>query len=246
MLYLVRNLSFVLFYLQTITSYLCYHKVENCSIKYCPKRSYTKNICMNSNFNNYSFSKKKHVELVIEAPTLNTRQITSSIIIDSSIDNIWSILTDYNNLSTHIPNVSQSYLIDLPNEPNKIRLFQEGSQSIAGFSFSASLIIDIFELPSIESENLKEKTLSFILVKSRMFKSFYGSWNLKYHSCSKEYDNINKTYLDKYKTKLTFTVFVEPRGKVPVTLLEWRMREDLPTNLRGIEHSTMKLHSSKK
>ena len=155
MLYLLRNLSFVLFYLQTITSYLSYHKIENCSIKYCSKRSYTKNIFMNSDFNNYSFSKKKHVELVIEAPTLNTRQITSSIIIDSSIDNIWSILTDYNNLSTHIPNVSQSYLIDLPDDPNKIRLFQEGSQSIAGFSFSANLIIDIFELPSIENESEK-------------------------------------------------------------------------------------------
>ena len=38
---------------------------------------------------------------------------------DSSIDNIWSILTDYNNLSTHIPNLIQSYLINVPNDPNK-------------------------------------------------------------------------------------------------------------------------------
>jgi len=246
MLYLVRNLLFILFYLQTMKSYLCYHKIENYSIKYNLKKYHRKHIFMTSNFDKNIPQKKTDVELVIEAPTLNTRQVSASIIIDSSIDNIWSILTDYNNLSTYIPNVTQSYLIDVPDDPNKVRLFQEGSQNIAGFNFRAHLIMDISELQCDEGENLKEKTLSFKLVKSPIFESFHGKWNLKYNSCIKEYDNINKNYFYKCKTKLSFDVFIEPRGRVPITLLEWRMREDIPTNLRGIEYSTAKLQSDLK
>lgn len=237
MFYLVRNLLFVLFYLQTTKSYLCYHKIQSSSIKY-----YRKHICTTSHFdNNFSFDKhfppkKTDVELVIKAPSLNTRQITATIIIDSSIDNIWSILTDYNNLSSYIPNVTQSYLIKLPDEPNKVRLFQEGSQNIVGFNFRANLIMDILELSNDENE----KTLSFTLVESPIFESFYGTWNLKYHSFIKKYDNIKKDYFYKCKTKVTFDVFIKPRGTVPTTLLEWRMREDIPTNLRGIEYVATK------
>lgn len=237
MFYLVKKLSFILFYLQTITCYNCYKKIENYSIK----KYYTNHIYMTSNFNEYLSHKKSNVEVFIEAPSINTRKITASIIIDSSIDNIWSILTDYNNLSTHIPNLIQSYLINVPNDPNKLRLFQEGSQNIVGFNFSAYLIMDILPLPFNENLNLKEKILSFKLVESPMFKSFYGTWNLKYHSHIKEYDNKNKNYIYKYKTKLTYTVFIEPLGAVPIMILEWRIREDIPINLRGIQYATLKL-----
>jgi hypothetical protein len=246
MFYLVRKLLFILFYLQTIKCYICYDKIKNYSIKYNLEKPHRKYIYTSSHFDKNVLSKKTDVELVIESPTINTRQVSASIIIDSSIDNIWSIITDYNNLSTYIPNVTQSYLIDVPDDPNKVRLFQEGSQNIAGINFRANLIMDMSELQCDDGENLQEKTLSFKLVKSHIFESFYGTWNLKYYSCIKEYDNTNKNYFYKYKTKLTFDVFIEPRGKVPITLLEWRMREDLPTNLRGIEYATTKLQSDQK
>lgn len=61
----------------------------------------------------------------IEAPSFNSRRISANIVIDGTIDDVWSILTDYNNLATHVPNLVQSYLV--PGPPGSIRLFQEGN-----------------------------------------------------------------------------------------------------------------------
>jgi carbon monoxide dehydrogenase subunit G len=71
---------------------------------------------------------------------MNSRKITASIIIDSPLQAVWSVLTDYNNLATHIPNLVQSYLVQSPNH-NSLRLFQEGAQKIIGFDFRASVSI---------------------------------------------------------------------------------------------------------
>jgi hypothetical protein len=36
-------------------------------------------------------------------------------------------------------------------------------------------------------------------------------------------------------TRLSFSVDITPRGPVPVMPLEWRIREDVPVNLRGLK-----------
>jgi hypothetical protein len=74
-------------------------------------------------------------EVVIEAPSMNSRRITADVIIDAPIETVWRILSDYNNLATHVPNLIQSYLVPVPNSPEKLRLFQEGAQKIIGFDF---------------------------------------------------------------------------------------------------------------
>lgn len=174
-----------------------------------------------------------NVNVNIQVPSINVRQITASIIIDSSLDNIWSLITDYNNLSKYIPNLTKSYII--PNKvikmPNKIRIFQEGSQKIIGFNFKASLILDMQE-----QINLQERILYFNLVESKMFKSFNGTWNLKSYNI-KEYNEITKIFENKCKTKLTYTVFIESSKSIPIIALEWRIREDLPINLKSIEYA---------
>lgn len=94
-----------------------------------------------------SSQQESNVNVSIEAPTFNSRKITANIIINSSMDNVWSILTDYNNLATHVPNLVQSYLIPVPEDKQKLRLFQEGAQKIIGFDFRASLIMDMLPVP---------------------------------------------------------------------------------------------------
>ena len=69
-------------------------------------------------------------EVVIEAPSMNSRRITSSIVIDCGIEDVWNILTDYNNLVNHVPNLTKSYLIPVKQSPQAIRLFQEGFNRI--------------------------------------------------------------------------------------------------------------------
>jgi hypothetical protein len=40
-------------------------------------------------------------------------------------------------------------------------------------------------------------------------------------------------------TQLTYKVLVRPKGPVPVAALEWRIREDVPTNLRAVKRAAM-------
>ena len=44
---------------------------------------------------------------------MNSRKITASIIINCPMQTVWSILTDYNNLAEHVPNLVQRCLIKL-------------------------------------------------------------------------------------------------------------------------------------
>merc|ERR1719330_886672 len=44
----------------------------------------------------------------IERTSPNSRRITGEIIVSKSIDDVWAILTDYDNLAIHIPNLVES------------------------------------------------------------------------------------------------------------------------------------------
>jgi len=131
----------------------------------------------------FSFDGRKPVEVIIEAPSINCRRITSSILIDGSLDDIWVVLSDYNNLANFVPNLTKSYVV--PGPPGKIRIFQEGAQKIIGFDFRASLTMDMLEdlgdlSDRIEQENrsYREKRIGFTLVQSSMFTSF--RWGMGY------------------------------------------------------------------
>ena len=120
---------------------------------------------------------KKMTDVIIESPSMNSRKITASIIIDSPTENVWDILTDYNNLAEHVPNLVKSSLVNSP--PGTIRLFQEGAQNIIGFDFRASLVMDMEECDPDNSVALRSQILKFKLVDSAMFSSFDG---YGYHS----------------------------------------------------------------
>lgn len=165
---------------------------------------------------------------------MNSRRISASIIIDRPLEDVWSILTDYDNLSTHVPNLVQSRLVDSPS--GGLRLFQEGSQKIVGFDFSASLMMDMTE--SIDSSgSFPKRTIGFKLVESPFFSEFDGTWNLRVHSRKK----VPGTSSFTYTTKLFYEVFIRPNGPVPVLALEWRIKEDVPLNLMAVKRASEKL-----
>lgn len=163
---------------------------------------------------------------------MNSRRITAHIQIDTPRDTVWSILTDYNNLTTHVPNLVKSYL--LPHPAGKRRLFQEGAQKIVGFDFRASLTMEMDEQRD-EDNSLhahREWAIRFRLIESRMFDSFDGVWQL--------------SSLGPERTKLLYSVYVRPRGVVPVMALEWRIKEDVPLNLYAVKLASEKRLASAK
>jgi hypothetical protein len=187
------------------------------------------------------FENPKGNEVKITTPSVNTRQITASIVVDCTVDDVVNIISDYNNLVTHVPNLIQSYLVPSPNI-NGIRLFQEGSQKIIGFDFRASLTMDMVE--DFDDEN-RTKVLRFKLVESKMFSAFDGYWSARHHSRVRKYDNLKNEFTYDYKTLLQYSVYVEPRGRVPVIALEWRIKEDVPINLQAVKAAAEKAAAEK-
>ena len=171
---------------------------------------------------------------------MNSRKISASMILDTTIENVWAILSDYDNLAVHVPNLVKSQTVPSPVKGG-IRLFQEGAQKIVGFTFRASLVMDMVEEPEDTNRALRERNLRFTLVESQMFSAFDGVWKLRVHSRSRELDPATQQYIYKYRTQLTYSVFVKPRGPVPVAALEWRIREDIPINLMAVKIASERL-----
>ena len=105
--------------------------------------------------------------------------------------------------------------------------------------------MDMVEEEEDENRVMKQKTLRFKLIESGMFSAFDGTWMCKFHSRSRKFDSITGQYVTFYRTQLTYSVLVKPKGIVPVMALEWRIREDVPPNLKGIKSAAERLSISK-
>merc|ERR1711865_1246162 len=64
---------------------------------------------------------------------------------------------------------------------------------------------------------------------SQFLSEFDGSWTLQ--------EQISTT--GEKEVLCSYDVQVRPKGPVPVAALEWRIREDVPTNLRAVKAATL-------
>jgi hypothetical protein len=198
------------------------------------------------------------VAVRIERPTSNSRRVFGEITVPVPLFDVWAILTDYDKLSVHVPNLVESKIIRKPASGEQgdgsfsCRLFQRGAQKIVGFEFGASVTMDMQEkmasstsmLPSVGSSpkasatrqdangvsHVKnERKIIFKCVESMFFSEFDGEWVAK--------EQLGTS--GKLETLLSYVVTVRPNGPVPVGALEWRIREDVPTNLRAVKAAAM-------
>mmetsp|Transcript_15690 Transcript_15690/g.19134 ORF Transcript_15690/g.19134 Transcript_15690/m.19134 type:complete len:410 (-) Transcript_15690:173-1402(-) len=192
----------------------------------------------------------------IERISRNSRRIAGEIIVSKSVDDVWAILTDYDNLATHVPNLVESRRVESASfnygeqgdGKYKCRLYQKGAQKIVGFEFGASVTMDMTE--SIKMANVvpprvlklgrekkiqvnEQRRVSFKCVDSPFFSEFDGEWKVSWT------DDPNDAF--ELATKVEYVVDVRPRGPVPVQALEWRIREDVPTNLRAVKAASIDL-----
>lgn len=163
-----------------------------------------------------------------------------------TVDDVWSILTDYNRLSIHVPNLRESKIVKENNYSNskdssqpgdgsyKCQLYQVGAQKIVGFDFSASVTMDMTEQFLTASTSNARKIL-FKCVDSQFFSTFDGAWTVQ--------EQRNAVTGEK-EVLCSYDVLVKPKGPVPVAALEWRIREDVPTNLRAVKAATLAMVES--
>lgn len=180
------------------------------------------------------------VAVRIERTSANSRRIAGEITVPAKLDDVWSILTDYDRLAIHVPNLMESRIIQKqsPGQAGdgnfRCRLFQKGAQKIIGFDFSASVTMDMAEKIISSVDMLpRERAINFKCVDSQFFKEFDGRWTVKERMSP---DGSPETVC-------SYMVDVRPKGPVPVAALEWRIREDVPTNLRAVKAATLKINS---
>jgi len=175
------------------------------------------------------------VAVRIEKPTSNSRKIAGSISVPRPIDDVWAILTDYDNLSVHVPNLVESRQVNPPmqltSQPGdgnyNCRLYQKGAQKIVGFEFGASVTMDMTETIQQRDSPSESREIGFKCVESQFFSEFDGYWKVT--------PTIDPEFPSEPATSIEYVVLVKPRGPVPVAALEWRIREDVPTNLRAVK-----------
>lgn len=196
------------------------------------------------------------VAVRIERPSSNSRRIFGDITVPTNIDDVWSILTDYDRLSIHVPNLVESKITqrlsggEQGDGQFRCRLYQRGAQKIVGFEFGASVTMNMKEiandltvsnaLPPVDNGRVvdggnerygKERIIEFKCVESLFFKGFDGEWKIS--------ERVGAE--GKPECLLSYVVDVSPNGPVPVAALEWRIREDVPTNLRAVKKAAVEL-----
>ncbi|KAK1858650.1 hypothetical protein I4F81_001251 [Pyropia yezoensis] len=162
-----------------------------------------------------SASSGRRPEVEISKTAWNKRGIRAGILIRASLPTVWSALTDYSRLSTFIPNLAFSKQRYHPS--GGIRLEQWGVQRIVGFQFKAAVVLDMTE---VGAKDPKERAIDFTLASSRDFAEFFGTWRL--------------SSVEGGGTWLDYDVNIQPKGLVPVKAVEWRIKEDVPSNLMAV------------
>jgi hypothetical protein len=193
---------------------------------------------------NHSDESCELVAVRIEKTSANSRKIAGEISVSAKMDDVWSILTDYDRLAIHVPNLMDSKITQRYSQGEqgdgsfRCRLFQKGAQKIIGFDFSATVTMDMTEkivnAAASDPSNLglrEERIIGFKCVESQFFSVFDGEWKVK--------EQLGPD--GEVETNVSYSVDVRPKGPVPVAALEWRIREDVPTNLRAVKAAALKI-----
>ncbi len=152
------------------------------------------------------------IEQTMERLPHGTRRLAAQLRTPLKFDQLWGILTDYDQLSRYIPNLVKSSL--LSRDGNRVTLRQVGSQNLMGFNFSATVFLELIE-------DFHSGTLSFSLLKGD-FRRFEGAWSIK-------------ALPNDEGCCLLYELTVQGCIGMPIALIEQRLRTDLKANLLAVE-----------
>jgi Polyketide cyclase / dehydrase and lipid transport len=198
------------------------------------------------------------VSVKIERPSTNSRRIYGEITVPVPLQDVWSILTDYDRLAIHVPNLVESRVVQpgMTGQPGdgsyKCRLYQKGAQKIIGFEFGASVTMDMQEYlipsvapstsgsfggsadlggPTFQPSPFSQGRITFKCVDSFFFNEFDGEWKVT--------EAIADFNSGSAETILSYVVDVRPKGPVPVAALEWQIQSEVPNNLRAVKKAAV-------
>jgi ribosome-associated toxin RatA of RatAB toxin-antitoxin module len=162
-----------------------------------------------------SMLRRQTIEQTMERLPQGVRRLAVQLRTPIGVDLLWSVLTDYDRLSSFIPNLSSSTLE--ARQGNRVELAQVGSQQLLGLRFSAAVQLELVE-------HRPEGLLQFRMLKGD-FRRFEGSWRLQSLPDG---------------TSLLYDLTVQGCLGMPVALIEQRLRSDLSANLLAVEREAQR------
>jgi ribosome-associated toxin RatA of RatAB toxin-antitoxin module len=157
---------------------------------------------------------KAYVEISTEKRPARERRILAVVTIPQPIEQVWNVITDYENLADFVPNLTSSKL--LPNADGRTYLEQVGTQCFLRFKFCARVVLDMTEsFPHQLGFEMKEGD----------FQQFKGAWIL---------DSIAEGV-----TQLSYDLSVVPPRAMPAALIEHHICHNLTTNMLAIRQRVL-------
>ncbi|WP_216908353.1 SRPBCC family protein [Synechococcus sp. CCY 0621] len=144
-----------------------------------------------------------------------TRRLAVQLRLSLAPEWIWSVLTDYDHLDSFIPNLASSR--QLWRRGNQVALEQVGTQQFCGLRFSARVQLELNEEPD-------QGRLAFRMLEGD-FRCFQGLWQVG---------------IDDTSTWLLYDLTVQGKPGMPIGLIEQRLKEDLASNLRGVQREAQR------
>jgi ribosome-associated toxin RatA of RatAB toxin-antitoxin module len=156
-------------------------------------------------------------QVIVERQSLGPqrRRLLATVIIPRPVEQVWRVLTDYDNLASFIPNLSLSRRLPHPN--GGLRLEQVGARCFLNLRFCARVVLDMVEdYP---------QRIGFAMVEGD-FRQFEGQWRLEPATQGKA-------------TRLTYDLVISPPLAMPISLIAAHLGQDLTANLRAIRDRTL-------
>lgn len=146
------------------------------------------------------------------------RRIDVQMSLPYEIEQVWQLLTNYNNLADLIPNLTQCHQLNHTGTSKYLEFV--GSCRILNVWFSIRLVLEAIELPPYEIHTQ--------LIEGDL-RSYWGRWQLE--------PQIDGS------TVLSYTAEIVPKPGIPVALLERQLQHLLPANFLAIRQHLDQIHS---
>lgn len=150
-----------------------------------------------------------------------TRRLAVQLRLALHPDWLWAVLTDYANLSRYIPNLASSR--QLWRRGTTVGLEQVGTQQFCGLRFSAKVELEL-------EEDRDALELRFAMRRGD-FRRFEGTWRI-----TSQPNGPGEAPI----TALFYELTVQGRAGMPIGLIEQRLRDDLASNLRGVQREALR------
>lgn len=149
------------------------------------------------------------VDVTIQKLDGRKRCLEACIDIPHNCQSVWQVLTDYEGLANFIPNLAESCIVG--QEDGCTLLRQVGTQKFSILKFSAAVTLKMDTVPT--------ERIDFTMVEGD-FVEFFGCWQLL---------DLGEA------TRLSYCITILPPRKMPIQIVQRRLRGDLASNLAAIQ-----------